>query len=58
MDPKAIWEQTQINELEGFILLDTLPLAGKVIQPLHQIEPMVAILEEEENKLRKQPIHL
>ena len=51
----ARWEQALINELEGFILVDQRTLAGDMIKPLHQIEAMEEILEEEENK---QPIHL
>ena len=33
MDPMARWEQAQINEFEGFILLEQ--LTRNAIQPLH-----------------------
>ena len=49
MDPKARWEQEQINKLDGDILLDQLALAVHVVKPLHQIEAMEQILEEEQN---------
>ena len=56
MDPQARWEQAQINELEGFTLLEQLTLTQDKIQPSHQREAMQEILEEGQQKQQKQPI--
>jgi len=50
MDPKVRWEQEQINQIEGFVILEHLALIQDEIEQLRQIDAVQEILEEEEEE--------
>jgi hypothetical protein len=54
MNPKERWEQKQLNELEGFVVLEQFALMQDELERLEQIDPIQRIKEEGERLLRKQ----
>ncbi len=46
MNPKERWEQDQLKELEGFIVLEQLQLIQDEIEQLHQIDAVQKLTEE------------
>ncbi len=48
--PKIRWEQEQINDLEGFVVLEQLALVQDENEQLHQIELLQQSQEKEQQK--------
>jgi hypothetical protein len=49
-DPKIRWEQEQLTELEGCVVLEQLVLIQNEIEQLHQIEFVQKFQEEEQEQ--------
>jgi hypothetical protein len=54
MNPKERWEQEQLNELEGFVVLERFALMQDELERLEQIDRIQRMKEEGERILRKQ----
>ncbi len=54
MNLKKRWEQEQLNELEGFVVLKQFTLMQDELERLEQIDRIQRMKEEEERILRKQ----
>ncbi len=50
MDPKIRWDQEQLNELEGLVVLEQLALVQHENEQLHQIELVQKLQEEEQQQ--------
>ncbi|CAF3135802.1 unnamed protein product [Rotaria sp. Silwood2] len=50
MDPTNRWEQKQLNELQGFVVLEQLALIQEENEQLPQIDTVQQLQEEKEQK--------
>lgn len=57
MDPKERWEQEQINELEGFVVLEQIELMQDELEQLEQIDYIQRLKEEDEQIQLEQQEH-
>jgi len=58
INSKERWEQEQLNELEGFVVLEQLALVHDEIEQMHQIDTVQKIKEEQEESYHKEQIQL
>jgi hypothetical protein len=51
MDPKIRWDQEQLNELEGLVVLEQLALVQHENEQLHPIKLVQKLQEEEQQQI-------
>jgi len=50
MDPKHRWEQEQLNDFEGFVVLEQLSLIHNELEQIHQVKTIQHLEEQVEQQ--------